>query len=258
MVFSAGVCGPAARGQDDWDVPKKEVNQPVQQVQFGIPDFDSWVLGGRSLTQVESAQKSLLVLQIDSIARASELSPSQREKLQLAGECDLKRLCRAIEQLREKYRGIGQDMNKYQEFARIASEYQAKSQTGIYGDSSLFKKVLAQTLDRQQSDRYQRQERERRQFQYEAKIELVMSNLEGSISLAAGQRQRLVKLLVAETEPPKKFGQYDTYVVFYQLGKLDEAKLKPILDDSQRKSLKILSGRYGGMEPTLRAQGYLP
>jgi hypothetical protein len=82
--------------------------------------------------------------------------------------------------------------------------------------------------------------------------------VEGSISLTADQRKGLVKVLLDKTEPPKRFGQYDMYVVFWQIGKLDEASLKPVLDDAQRQSLKKMADRFQGMEQTLRAQGYLP
>ena len=216
------------------------------------------MLGGRSLEQVERSFKSLLVLQIDSVARACELSAAQREKLQLAGEYDLKRMSREMSALREKFNEGRRDQQKYNDLVNEASMMQTKLQTGIYGELSFFQKVLGQTLSRDQSLRYEQQERQRRKFRYQARIELVVSNLEGSVSLTGDQRRRLVKLLVDETEPPKKFGQYDTYVVFYNLGKLDEAKLKPILDDSQRKSLKRLISRFGGMKQILQSQGYLP
>jgi hypothetical protein len=258
-LVTAGLHGPAAWGQDDWDVPKKAAQQPVQQFNnFALPDFDQWVLNGRSPGQIESTQKSFLALQIESVARACELSAAQREKLQLAGECDLKRMSREIDDLRRKFHEARQDQEAYNQFINEGSTMQTRLQTGIYGESSMFRKVLERTLDREQSLRYERQERERRKFHYQAKIELVMSNLESTVSLAADQRQRLVKLIVDETEPPKKFGQYDTYVVFYQFGKLGEAKLKPILDESQRKSVKRLGDQYRGMEQFLRTNGYLP
>jgi hypothetical protein len=244
---------PAAWGQDDWDAAKKAANKPARQGVFALPDFDSWVLRG----QTESTLKSMLALQIESVARC-ELSAAQREKLQMAGEGDLKRLARTIGELREKFREAGQDQQKYNELIQEGSAMQMKLQSGIYGESSLFQKVLRQTLNHEQSVRFEQQERERRKFRYEAKIELVMANLEGTISLTAEQRQRLVKLLVDETEPPKKFGQYDNYMVFVQAGRLEEAKFKPILDDSQRRSFKKLLDQYRGMDQFLRQQGYLP
>ena len=254
---TVGNAPPAALGQDDWDVPKKAVNPNNMQGQWTLPNFDQWVLNNKTRGQIENTLKSLLALKVQSVGLACELSAAQREKLQLAGECDLKRMSRAIDELREKFRAASQDQETYSRLITEGSQMQMSLQSGIYGESSLYQKVLRQTLNGEQSLRYERQERERRKFRYEAKIEVVMSNLEGSISITADQRQRLVKLLVDETEPPKKFGPYDTYVVFMQLGKLSEAKLKPILDDSQRKSLKRLVDQYRGIERTLQAQGYL-
>jgi hypothetical protein len=258
MVLLSGLHGRVAWGQDDWDVPKKAVNQPNQQFVMALPDFDQWVLGGKTRDQIERLVKSQLALQVDSVALACELSDAQREKLRLAGEGDLIRLHRTIEQFREKFRDAGQDQQKINTVVSEASSLQIKMQTGLYDDSSLYQKVLRQTLNHEQAARYEQQERERRKFHYEAKIELAMSNLENSISLRAEQRQRLVKLVLDETEPPKKTGQYDYYVVLLQMSRLDDEKLKPILDDAQRQSLKKVFDRYRGVEPFLRKQGYLP
>ncbi len=256
IALLGGLDGRAARGQDDWDAAKK-ADRPNPQGRFGLPDFDQWVLNGQRRDQFEGGLKSQLALQIDAINCACEISSAQREKLELAGEGDLKRLSRTIEQLREKYREIGQDQQKFQAIAGDVSMLQMKVQSGAFDDSSLFHKVLRQTLDTEQTVRFERQERERRKFRYEAKIELVVSNLENAISLRAEQRQRLVKLLLDETEPPKKFGQYDFYLVLCQTRKLGEAKLRPIFDDAQWRSLKKVLDQYGGMESFLKSQGYL-
>ena len=135
---------------------------------------------------------------------------------------------------------------------------QIKLQSGVYGDSSLFQKVLRQTLNREQSVRYEQLERERRKFRYEANIKLALSNFENSIALRTEQRQRLVKLLLDETEPPKTFGRYDFYYVLFQAGKLGEVKLRPIFEDSQWQSLKEVIDEYKEYEGLLKSEGYLP
>ncbi len=256
MFFSAGRHLPAW-GQDDWDVPKKAVDNAAEQNQWNLPNFDQWVLGNKTRDQIKTTIKQMLALQVESVGRACELSAAQREKLELAGEFDLIRISRMIDELRERFLQAAHDQETYSRLITEGSAMQQSLRSGVYGESSLFQKVVRQTLNRDQSLRYEQQERERRKFHYQAIIELALSNLESSITLTADQRQRMVKLLVDETEPPKKFGQYDNYVVFTQLGKLSEAKLEPILDASQRKSLKTLVGRFRGMERTLQAQGYL-
>jgi hypothetical protein len=256
-VVSAILHARTARGQDDWDVPKKHVDRAMEEGQWTLPNFDQWVLRGRNRKQIETTLKQKLSLQVQNVNRARELSDAQREKLQMAGEFDIKRMSRAIDELREKFRLAGQDQDTYSRLITEGSMMQQSLQSGVSGDTSLFQKVLQQTLNQQQSAQYEQQERERRKFHYQAKIELTFLNLEGSISLTADQRQQLIKLLVDQTEPPKKFGQYDTYAIFYKLGKISDAKLKPILDDSQRQALKKMIDRFRGIEPTLRSQGYL-
>jgi hypothetical protein len=258
MVLPGGLPGRAARGQDDWDAAKKAIDRRNQEDRFGVPDFDQWVLGGKTLDQTDLALRSQFALQVDAVNCAGELSSAQREKLQLAGEGDLKRLSRSINQLRDKYRAIGQDLEKYNDFNIEASRLRTKIQSGVYDDSSLFQKVLRQTLNREQAARYEQQELERRRFRYEAEIERVLSSMEDGILLRGEQQQRLVKLFLDETEPPKKFGQYDFYFVLFQAGKLGEAKLRPILDDAQWQSLKKVVDRYRGIEGILKSQGYLP
>ena len=86
---------------------------------------------------------------------------------------------------------------------------------------------------------------------------MFVSNIESGIGLRADQGQRLVKLIVADTKPPRKYGNYDYYVVIYQMSKMKDDKFKAILDDAQWQSLKKTLVQYGGMEQFLRSQGYL-
>lgn len=72
------------------------------------------------------------------------------------------------------------------------------------------------------------------------------------------QRQQLEKLLLAETKPPKKFGQLDVQVVLLQASNLPEAKLKNIFDDGQMKSLQQVFQQVKGMEPMFKQQEILP
>ncbi len=76
LVMLVGLCGPAARGQDDWDVPKKQEDQQVRGFnQFALPDFDQWVLRGRSRDQLQRTQKSSLDLQIDNVGALANFPP---------------------------------------------------------------------------------------------------------------------------------------------------------------------------------------
>ncbi len=258
IVLLGGLHLRVALGQDDFDVVKKAADRLIQRRALRVPDFDQWMLGGKTRDSIENQLRSQLLLHVESVNRACELSNAQREKLQLAGDGDLDRLFRAVEQLREEFREVGEDRKKLQTAERKVSALQIKLEGGVFDDSSLFQKVLRLTLDRDQLARYDRQERERRKFHYEGKIELAVANLEVGISLRAEQRQRLIKLLLDETEPPRKFGQYDFEFIFYQAAKLEERKLRTILDEAQWPVFKNVLDQFRGMEATLKSEGYLP
>jgi len=265
MILSAALAARPARGQDDWDAGQPAPKQPGEQFavapgQWCMPleQFDQWVLGGQTRDQVERSLQSQLDMQVDSAARTCGLSDAQSRKLTLAAHGDVKRFLQSIDQLKEKYRQLGQDQQTFNKIAQEVLPLQMKMQTGLFDDASLYRKVLVQTLDHGQSLRYEEEDRQRRKFRYEAKIELVLCNLENMIPLRAEQRQRLVKLLLDETQPPKKSGQMDFYVVLYQAGKLGEAKLKPLFDDGQWPAFKKMLDQARGFEYHLKANGFLP
>ncbi len=118
-------------------------------------------------------------------------------------------------------------------------------------------KVLQRTLDPEQTAQLEQQETARRKFRYEAKVGLVVAALESGIPLRDEQRQKLLKVLLEETRPPRQFGQYDYYVVLYQAAKLDEGKLKPIFDDDQWRALTQLFAQIQGIEAHLKRTGVL-
>jgi hypothetical protein len=265
MILSAVLAARPARGQDDWGAGKAVPKQAAGA--FGVApapwimpadQFDQWVLGGKTRDQVQRSLESQLDVQVDSAARTCGLSDAQKGKLALAGHGDMKRLLEGIDRLKEKFRQLGQDPQKFNKVAQEAFPLQTKLQTGLFDDASLYRKVLTRTLDHGQSLRYEEEDRQRRKFRYEARIELVLCSLEDMNPLRAEQRQRLVKLLLDETQLPKKSSQMDFFVVLYQAGKLGEAKLRPIFDDGQWPAFKKMLNRARGYEYYLKANGILP
>ena len=125
-------------------------------------------------------------------------------------------------------------------------------QTGLFSDASFLHKAIRKTLNAEQTQRYDAVDLERRTFRYHAKIDLVVAMLENSLPLRDDQRQRVRKLLRYETQPPRKFGQYDYYVVMYQLSKLPEEKLKPIFEEAQWRLLSKQFQQARGMEQFLK------
>jgi len=254
--------GAVALGQDDWDVDEPVLVQPgmVQAAAFEVPEetFDQWVFGGKSTSQVTKRLDSLLLLQVASVERACELSEAQKNKLQLAARGDVKRFLGSVEEMRRKFCEVRRDQQRFNNIWQEIQPLQLKLNAGLFDETSLFRKVLKRTLDPEQSERFEQQERERQRFRYEAKIELAVATMEAGVPLLDVQRQKLVKVLREETEPPTKFGQYDYYVVLYKAAKIPKEKLQPIFDEGQWRAMTQLFAHGKSMEVTLKKHGFVP
>jgi hypothetical protein len=231
---------PVACSQDTFELNEQTFNQWLYSASQGNFDPDSE-----------------LTLTVEAVDRVCKLSENQKEKLRLAGRGDYARFQQQVDQLRAEYVGKSYEQNKvgeiYQKIQPLGMVYQA----GLLGDSSLFSKVLARTLTLEQAAKFDRIEAERRQARYAAKVGLFIASLERSCPLSDKQRTTLNELLLAETKPPKRFGQYDWYVIMYQAGKVPDEKYEQILDEAQMRRLKATVRQGAGMEHFLRQQKIL-
>jgi hypothetical protein len=230
-------CAPLARGQESFELNEQTFNQWLFSASQGVfnPDTE-------------------LTLNVEAVDRICGLSEPQKEKLLLAGRGDYARFERQVDDLKTKYVGKTYGQNEvgeiYQKIQPLGQVYQA----GLLGNDSLFSKVLAQTLTLEQAAKFDRIEAERRRARYAAKVGLFVVILERSCPLTDKQRTALVDLIMAETKPPKRFGQYDWYVIMYQAGKVPDAKYEQIVDEAQMRALKKTLQQGAGMEHFLRQQ----
>lgn len=223
------------------------------------PDqFDSWVFNGQMRgNQWEPTLKSQLNLRIEAVDQVAKLNDKQKLKLTLAGRHDIQSFADQYDILKYEMVGsvYGQDEINvaYQRIQPLQTRWNA----GIFDKSSLFYKVLPNTLSAEQLAAYEQEELKRRKFRYTAKVKATLSSLEGALPFTGKQRQQLEELILADTTPPKKFGQYDFQVVLYQASKLPEDKLKKIFDDAQFRQLKMRFNQAAGMEQMLIQQGWI-
>src|SRR5262249_40456127 len=131
-------------------------------------------------------------------------------------------------------------------------------QTGLFGDASIFAKTLKTTLNSQQREGYETASRERRQFRYQATIELLVTKLDEALVMRAAQRRELERLLLEETRPPAQFGPYDQQIVLLQAGQIAEEKLKPLFNEQQWQVLSRQFQKAREIEPFLRNNGLVP
>lgn len=220
--------------------------------------FDQWVFQQDSnATAARRRLTAQMALQIEDIDRACQLTEAQQKKLHLAGQGDLKRFFDRYEKVKQKFQSMKHDQEKFQEIWQDITPLQMALQAGLFYDDSLLYKSLPNTLTGDQLTRYDAIVGERRAFRHRATIELAVTLLEQALPLRDAQRQELITLLTKETKPPRKSGQYDYYRILTQLGRVAEAKLKPLFDNTQWKILNRQLDQFKGMELALKQSGQL-
>jgi len=205
-------------------------------------------------TQIETK----LRLQLDELTRVCELTDAQKVKLRLAASSDVKKLFDEYDVIRKKFHDSKHDQDAWNEAWQEVQPMQQKMTAGLFGDGSFFSKSIRKTLSEEQLAKFEDVNRERRRYRYRAAIESAMVSLENSVALLHSQHEAIVTLLLDETKPPTAFGQYDQQVILYQLSRLPESKLKPILNERQWKTVQNQINQNRGMEQFLIQQGFLP
>ncbi len=256
-VLAAAVL-PAANGlaaPDDTEQQEK----PAAQLQVGRvapQNFEQWVFQNAQNEQTARTQlQSRLNLQLKKLARVYDLSDDQKRKLQLAADGDMARFFEEVDVVRQKFLGQLNDPNALGQIWPRIQPLQVKMATGLFGDHSLFAKVLSHTLSAEQDADRQADARERQRFRYRATVETAIAMLEDAVPLDEKQRAALTALILEKTEPPAVFGQYDYYYVMYSLASLPQNDVMALLDQRQQALIKpqIQQGR--GMRQTLIQNG---
>jgi hypothetical protein len=257
MLWAAG--GRPVRAQQDDDA-EADFNPKVQAVQEKVAQFvpqvnndqvDQWIFGRfggapGARTKLDSA----LTLKIDELERLCGLSEGQKKKLLLAGKGDIKRFFDKVEDLKRKA-AIGQNgmnQNVWQDLQPL----QAELNTGLFGEDSLYTKMVRRTLNDGQMAHFERQLRERRQARYQSTVEWFVMHVDKALGLSEAQRQQFVSVLVTETPPPNVFGRADYTYLMLQSAKLPEPKIKPIFDTAQWRLLSRQFNQARMMEQWLR------
>jgi hypothetical protein len=246
----------------------------AQAVQFAVApaqtwtdeQFEQWMFQNALARQnvagnanaVRQRLESQLTLHVESIDRACQLTDDQKKKIQLVGRGDIKRFFDGVEKAKEKFRAVNNDINRLQEIMPDITPLQSAMQMGLYHDDSLLRKALPNTLTAEQFPRYEEAERERGTAQHRATVDLVVNSLEKNLPLPDAQRRDLIALLMKETKPVRKPGNYDYYVMMIQMGRPPvEGKLKALFTDSQWRVMNLLLDQGKNVEPTLRQMGVL-
>jgi hypothetical protein len=265
VVLAAAAWEPPARAQELlvprqremlWDAEFDEVVPGARPI--GDAEFDRWVFGTEGPAHFRRRLEFSLTARVSGVDRICLLSEVQRKKLELAGQGDIKQFFDRVESSRRKLREEPLDRRAAQailaEFRRRPSRPRAE----LFGGNSLFEKILKRTLTTDQLARYETVTHAEHVARHRDTIKWVVGSMDTALRLSPAQHRQLERLLVEETQPPKRFGEYDYYGVLFQMSLLPEKKLTRILEDDQWAKLKMQLAEASRLGPALKEGGFLP
>jgi hypothetical protein len=243
-----------ADDEEEDEAPPVAVN--VRQQKLPPEIFDQWVFGGNNERTSRDKLESALTVRINDIHRVSELTPEQTQKLELAGQTDLKRIFDQIEAGRRRFEAKRITTPNAGVLHREVQPLRVLLSGDPFGERSLFDKVVRNMLTLEQLPDYQRQIEQRREHRLRAVRESILLTLDKQIPLREGQREKL-RTLLAESRPVQP-GQYELQAMWFVASKLPAEKYQAILTEEQWTVLKTRFDQMQGIELFLQQNGALP
>jgi hypothetical protein len=256
FVVATTTAGAARAQRDRAELPDEAAIRAVQLLQL---DFQTERIDrqrGRTdrREQFESAVRS----RVERLDRKYGLSEGQRKKLLLAGRVEIKRHLDRAEELEHKLSLVRSDAEEYMKVLEELSTLDRVKSRELFDEGTLFAKVLANTLTKEQTLRYQAVEQRIAALHHQAALKWVLATWDEMLGLSAHQRERLQALLNQSTRPPRRFGAEDYCGVLWQVSQLPEPVLKPIFREDQWAKLMPQLAEARRMEPMLKREGYVP
>ncbi len=261
LLIALGIAAGMLRAESGWGAPddtERPANAAAQQQVVAIDpsNFDQWVFQGTGNAVSARAQiDARFRLQLELLARSYELSDAQKAKLRLAASGDTQRFFDEVEVVREKFLQSQKDQNELGRIWQEIQPLQTKMAGGLFGEDSLYARILPRTLEGDQVARHQATLEERRQFRYRAAVEAAIALLDDAVSFEDQQRTALIQMLIDKTKPPANFGQFDYYFVMYRLSTLPAQDVKALVNERQWRALKPQLDQGRSMRATLVQNG---
>jgi len=260
MILVIVAAGATARAQED-DEPDAEAeagDRAARRALLSEQQFDLQIFGRVEL--VESARERLslvLIGQLGRLDRQYRLTDSQKKKLFLAGQGDIKRALDQVDALRRKFQLVKYERSGVIECLQEARRMRSYLQRDIFGVDSLLTKTIATTITEEQKAGEDDLLREYQSGHYHQAVAEAAARLVPVLNLTPEQHQRFKKLLMDEIRPPRRAGQSSYAYIMYQLSRLPEAKVRPIFGDSQWKFLHQLLMSWSSAGPFLENDGFV-
>ncbi len=216
---------------------------------------DSWLFSGQPEATIRQRFKDQAKLRIDQLDACCSLTVDQKKKLQFAAQGDIDRFFREIAKIRIETKGAQMnDQAQIQQIWNRISPYATRVQGDFFDETCLLQKVIGCALDSQQAEQYQQMQVEYKTRRERALTRQMIVTLEESLPLLADQRTKLLELL--DQQPaPKMAEQFETYIGYAKLSRIDPAKLAEFLDKEQVDTIRRVLDRYIGVLQALPMKG---
>ncbi len=224
--------------------------------QFGSNEVvDSWLFSGQPEATIRQRFKDQAKLRIDQLDACCNLTDDQKKKLQFAAHGDIDRFFREIAKIRIETKGVQvNDQAQIQQVWNRISPYATRVQGDFFDESCLLQKVIGCALDSHQVEQYRQMQIEFRIRREKALTRQMIVSLEESLPLLTDQRTRLLELL--DNQPaPQMAEQFETYIGYAKLSRIDPAKLAEFLDKEQVDTIRRVLDRYIGVLQALPMKG---
>ena len=200
------------------------------------------------------------------------LSDIQRRKLRLAMEMDVRRLEEAIDEVRQKYRGVVIDGDvdaNQREWQRMQWQFREdvlrcrQQLQALFDADSLFAKVLATTLDPEQHAKLTAVVGSRHAYRWKALVAAGMMSLDDKIGLDGRQYEEIEKLLLERPPllrmdgPAAQQMAHARHLVFTALAGINGKRLRAIVSERQWQMLSQLANEGAVIRSDLVSQGLL-
>ena len=261
LILAASGTNLRAQDVDIVEVEPEAANLLVAPVfEINQANFDQWIYGNRLQRGTATEYlDSILRNRVAEVDRACGLSDGQRQQLQLAGHMDIKRFNDRVAEVRADFERLRRDQARMNDLFQQTVPLATALNVGLYGEGSIFGKSIASTLAPEQVGRYRAAARAKLKYRWRAKILLALANLDATIGLSSDQVRRYTEAILDATDPPDRpAGQYENQVVLLLISRVPEDRVRPIFDEGQWQLLQQQLAQARGMEPFLRANGFLP
>lgn len=200
--------------------------------------------------------EALATTEIDVVDRRVSLTDTQKKKLKLAARGDIEQHISRLYELRSKLTSKPLDQPHYVELMRELQPLRMVQQSGLVGETSLFRKTLRHCLTDEQRVRWQSLERERQRTTVESAI-VTWQRMPNGFMLTDESRRQFVDVLVEHGDIPDTRNSYIHYVVLVEAGKLED-RLKPLVSEEVWDKLQKQITQARQVEATLRKSGQWP